>query len=110
MSLQKDGGSQELAALADRSQVIDPTHMIKDFGDTAALIETLDVVISCDSAPLHLSGALGKRAIAVLPHVAEWRWGRDGDRTPWYPSMTLVRQPKAGDWHAVFDVVKKALR
>jgi tetratricopeptide (TPR) repeat protein len=110
VSLQKDGGGQELAALDDRSQVIDPTHMINDFGDTAALIETLDVVISCDSAPLHLSGALGKRTIAVLPHVAEWRWGRDGDTTPWYPSMTLVRQPKAGDWHAVFDVVKKALR
>jgi len=110
VSLQKEGGAQELADLVDASQVIDLTHMIKDFGDTAALIETLDVVVSCDSAPLHLSGALGKRTIAVLPHVAEWRWGRNEDTSPWYPSMTLVRQPEIGDWHAVFDVVKRALR
>lgn len=110
VSLQKEGGEQELAVLDDGKQVIDPTHMIKSFGDTAALIETLDVVVSCDSAPLHLSGALGKPTIAVLPHVAEWRWGQDGDTSPWYPSMTLVRQSEAGDWRAVFDVVKKALK
>ncbi len=110
VSLQKEGGESELAALGDSTRIIDPTRLIEDFADTAALIETLDVVVSCDSAPLHLAGALGKPTIAVLPHVAEWRWGRDRDASLWYPSMTLVRQPKPGDWDAVFDQVKKLLR
>lgn len=109
VSLQKEGGADELADLDDNKQIIDPTSMVEDFADTPALIETLDVVVSCDSAPLHLSGALGKKTIAVLPHVAEWRWGMDADTSPWYPSMTLVRQHVAGDWSTVFEAVNKIL-
>lgn len=110
VSLQKEGGADELAALGDTRQIIDPTCMIEDFADTAALIETLDVIVSCDSAPLHLAGALGKPTIAVLPHVAEWRWATDGDTSAWYPSMMLVRQSVAGDWDVVFDQVKELIR
>lgn len=103
VSLQKDGGAAEIATLPGAEKIIDPTAQLADFADTAALIGQLDMVVSCDSAPLHLAGALGAEGIAVLPHVAEWRWGADGERSPWYPSLTLIRQPDFGDWGAVFD-------
>ena len=109
VSLQKDGGAEEIAMLADAAMVIDPTADIDDFADSAALIGQLDAVVSCDSAPLHLAGALGVSCYAVLPHVAEWRWGEAGDRSPWYPTMTLIRQPAFGDWETVFTRVAEIL-
>lgn len=105
VSLQKENAADELAALSPEQKIIDPTAEIEDFGDTAGLMKQLDLVVSCDSAPLHLAGALGCPSIAVLPHVAEWRWGLDGETTPWYPGMTLIRQPAFGDWESVFSEV-----
>lgn len=109
ISLQKDVGADEIARTPGAGGIIDPTAEIEDFADTAAILSHLDVVVSCDSAPLHLAGALGVKTIAVLPHVAEWRWGRDGDTSPWYPSMTLVRQPAFGDWAGAFERVRALL-
>ncbi|WP_061146949.1 tetratricopeptide repeat protein [Caballeronia arvi] len=70
----------------------------RDFADTAGLVEHLDLVISVDSSPLHLAGALGKPAWAILPAAPEWRWGLHGDRTEWYPEMRLYRQQTLHDW------------
>ena len=109
VSLQKEGGADELASVPGAARIIDPMAEIDDFADTAALMGALDGVVSCDSAPLHLAGALGVRAFAVLPSVAEWRWGQAGDKTPWYPAMTLVRQAQPGDWGGVFQSVKEKL-
>lgn len=109
VSLQKDNAADELAGLSSHQRVIDPTSDINDFSDTASLMMQLDAVVSCDSAPLHLAGALGRQTYAVLPHVAEWRWGVSGNTTPWYPSMTLVRQSDFGDWESVFRQVCKDL-
>ncbi|MEX2312255.1 MAG: tetratricopeptide repeat-containing glycosyltransferase family protein, partial [Rhodospirillales bacterium] len=109
VSLQIDGAAGELASMSDAAMVMDPTAHINDFGDSAALVGQLDAVVSCDSAPLHLAGALGAPCYAVLPHVAEWRWGRDGDRSPWYPTMTLIRQSSFGDWDSVFARVTKII-
>lgn len=109
VSLQKEGGMAELASVMGAEKIIDPSDQIGDFADTAALMTTLDAVVSCDSAPLHLAGALGITAFAALPHVAEWRWGQAGDATPWYPGMTLVRQPQFGDWAGVFAQVNALL-
>lgn len=105
ISLQKDNAADELASLSAGRRLVDPTGDIGDFGDTAALMMHLDAVVSCDSAPLHLAGALGARSLAVLPFVAEWRWGVSGDTTPWYSKMTLVRQDEPGDWDGVFGRV-----
>lgn len=102
ISLQKDNAADELARLSSHQRVIDPTDEIRNFGDTSGLMMQLDAVVSCDSAPLHLSGALGCRTYAVLPHVAEWRWGLSGETTPWYPSMRILRQFRFGDWEGVF--------
>ncbi len=103
VSLQKTGGADELATVPGAGKIIDPTAELNDFADTAALMMQLDAVVSCDSAPLHLAGALGVRSFAVLPHVAEWRWGQGSEETPWYPGMTLLRQPEPGNWEAVFE-------
>ncbi|NVK18057.1 MAG: tetratricopeptide repeat protein [Methylocystaceae bacterium] len=77
-----------------------------DFADTAALIEALDLVITCDSAVAHLAGAMGKPVWMVLPHAVDWRWGipsgYEGEKSVWYPTMTLYRQAVAGDWADVF--------
>lgn len=82
---------------------------IKDFDDTAAILTVADLLISVDSAPVHLAGALGRPAWVLLPFVPDWRWLLDRDDTPWYPSLRLFRQPSPGDWAAVMERVRDAL-
>lgn len=83
------------------------------FMDTAAILTQLDLVVTSDSALAHLAGALGVQTWLVLPHVSDWRWGVDAEKTPWYPSMRLFRQRDAGNWDEVFcrvaDAVKERL-
>lgn len=80
-----------------------------DFGDTAALIETLDLVICVDSAIAHLAGALGKPCWLALSYAGEWRWQLDRTDSPWYPTMRLFRQPSPGDWPAVVAQMGRSL-
>jgi Tfp pilus assembly protein PilF len=68
------------------------------FLDTAAIMSRLDLVVSVCTAPLHLAGALGRPAIALLKSVPDWRWGMRGDRTQWYPAMRLERQLPGEDF------------
>lgn len=82
---------------------------IKDFDDTAAILTVADLLISVDSAPVHLAGALGRPAWVLLPFVPDWRWLLDRDDTPWYPSLRLFRQNSPGDWGAVMEQVRDAL-
>lgn len=83
---------------------------IADFAELAALIETLDAVVSIDTGVAHLAGALGKPVYLMLPFRADWRWLRDRDDTPWYPNMRLFRQQKFGDWQSVIANVHAALQ
>ncbi|MEP1030507.1 MAG: glycosyltransferase family 9 protein, partial [Alphaproteobacteria bacterium] len=71
------------------------------FADTAAVVAGLDLVISADTAVLHLAGAMGRPAWGLLPFVPDWRWGLSGEATPWYDSLRLYRQPALGDWPSV---------
>ncbi|MBA5727448.1 glycosyltransferase [Bombella sp. TMW2.1889] len=71
--------------------VHDLMESVQDMADTAALMESLDVVISVDTAPLHLAGALGREVWLVSRWDACWRWGDQGERTPWYPTMRIFR-------------------
>jgi tetratricopeptide (TPR) repeat protein len=89
---------------------------IGDFADTAAIVDRLDAVVSIDTSIAHLTGALGKPLILMLPFAADWRWfapqaellrGIGSDASPWYPSARLVRQRAPGDWD---DVAQRAAR
>jgi hypothetical protein len=83
---------------------------LRDFRDTAALVGALDLVISVDTAPAHLAGALGKPVWILLPFSPDWRWLLGRDDSPWYPSARLFRQPRIGDWDAIVAQVAQALK
>ena len=85
------------------------TDVAGDFPNTAAAIECLDLVISVDSAMAHLTGALGKPVWTLLPFVPDWRWLLEREDTPWYPSMRLFRQSRAGDWQEVLERIAAAI-
>ena len=90
--------------------VIDLGPDLHHFGDTAALIANLDLVISIDTATAHLAGAMGKPVWVLLPYVPDWRWFPDRPDSPWYPTMRLYRQPERGDWQTPLAQVLKDLR
>ena len=69
-----------------------------DYDDTAALVAELDLVISVQTAVVHLCGALGKECWLVSPTTSQWRYAYPGDRTIWYPSVRIFRQKTLGDW------------
>jgi Flp pilus assembly protein TadD len=80
------------------------------FLDAAAAMESLDLVVTCDTSMAHLAGALGRPVWVALKRDSEWRWLRGRDDSPWYPTMRLFRQKTAGDWAGVFDAMVQALR
>jgi hypothetical protein len=74
------------------------------FADAAAVVNNLDLVISVDTSVAHLAGALGAPVWVLLPTCADWRWLREREDSPWYPSMRLFRQVRLGHWD---DVVQR---
>jgi ADP-heptose:LPS heptosyltransferase len=68
------------------------------FADTAAVMQNLDLIVSCDTSIAHLAGALGRPVWVVLKDVPDWRWLLDRPDSPWYPTMRLFRQRQRGDW------------
>ncbi|HYW06437.1 MAG TPA: glycosyltransferase family 9 protein, partial [Longimicrobium sp.] len=81
-----------------------------DAAATARVMKALDLVISVDSMPAHLAGALGVPVWTLLHARADWRWMEGRDDTPWYPTMRLLRQRDAGDWRPVIERVAAGLR
>lgn len=109
-SVQKGEASATAAAFADsHPNFIDLTDHIHDFGDTAALLDELDLLISIDTSVPHLAGALGKPVWLLTPSIAQWRWLLHRCDTPWYPSFRLFRQPAPEDWQPVIDQLQQAL-
>ena len=90
--------------------IVDLAPELTSFNETAAAMKNLDVIISIDSSPAHLAGALGCRVWTLLPFMPCWRWMLDGNTTPWYPSMRLFRQATIGDWSYVVKNLCQALR
>jgi len=88
----------------------DFTEDLHDFADTAALMESLDLVISVDTAVAHLAGALGKPVWVLNRFSTDFRWLQNRDDSPWYPSLRQFRQPTPGDWHSVISSARAALQ
>lgn len=112
LCLQKEIKNIDADLLASRRDIKYFGEELENFSDTAALIECVDIVVStCTSVP-HLSCAMGKPTWILLSHVPDWRWMLDRNDSPWYPSATLYRQEKIGDWPGVLkrvhaDLIKK---
>lgn len=102
ISLQKELRDADEATLGQRPDVLHFGEEIRDFADTAALCEMVDVVVSVDTSVAHLAGALGRPVWILLPFNPDWRWLLDRDNSPWYPSAKLYRQESPGDWNGVF--------
>jgi hypothetical protein len=81
-----------------------------DYDETAALVGALDLVISVQTALVHLSGALGKETWAVISAAPEWRYLASGDRMPWYPAVTLWRQSQLFKWDDTIEDIARRLR
>jgi ADP-heptose:LPS heptosyltransferase len=79
------------------------------FLDSAAIIKCLDLVVTSDTAVAHLAGALGARVWVALSAAPDWRWMFGRDDSPWYPTMRLFRQRRAGDWQQVFEDIVREL-
>jgi tetratricopeptide (TPR) repeat protein len=103
ISLQKGFGAQQLASLPAVESLGEDFDSGPDaFLDSAAVMQSLDLVITLDSALAHLAGALGRPVWVALKQVPDWRWFLGRSDSPWYPSMTLFRQTTDGDWAGVF--------
>lgn len=105
ISLQKGEAAEQIAELPAAISLRDGSSRDRDLAETAALIATLDLVISTDTSIAHLAGAMGKSVWILLPHIADWRWMENIETTPWYPTARLFRQQKRGDWHGVLNRV-----
>jgi len=90
--------------------IVNLAEDLTDFGETAAVIAGLDLVIAADTAVAHLAGSLGKPVWLLLAYASDWRWMLDREDTPWYPSMRIFRQKRPGEWGDVMERVASELR
>jgi tetratricopeptide repeat protein len=86
----------------------DLSSEIEDFYSSAVLMNEMDLIISIDSAPVHLAGGLGKPVWLMLKYSSDWRWMSDNDYNPWYPTMRVFRQEKPDSWHEVSKKLEQA--
>ena len=110
VSIQKGAGSEQCRTEHNLNFVAgqETVNQSMDFRDTAAVLANCDLLISSDSAVVHLAGAMGIPTWLALRWIPEWRWGLEGDRTAWYDSVRLFRQPRDGDWNAVIKAMVAA--
>lgn len=103
-------GSKDLQAIGAGALVTDMAPMIRDFADTAAIIDKLDLVVSVDTAVLHLAGAMGKKAIGLMPFMPAWQWcPRKGSRATWYNSVELLWPGEPNSWSGMIRTVQHIL-
>ena len=108
--LQKDIRPEDQPILESLGQLHCHQDDLKDFADTAALIQEMDVVISVCTSVAHLAGALGHKTWVLLPYSADYRWMLNEKDSPWYPSIELIRSEKIGDWSDVVRQITQQLK
>ncbi len=110
IGLQKGPAAAQSQQVPMTGQIENLGGQLRDFADTAALIENLDLIISVDTSVAHLAGAMGKPVWVLLPFVPDWRWMAEGEESPWYPTMRLFRQSRIGQWEAVIERIRQELQ
>lgn len=101
--LQKEFRDADAALLSTQPHIANWSAQLHDFGETAALVERMDWVISVDTSVAHLAAAMGKPVWLLLPFSPDWRWIVGRNDSPWYPGMRLYRQTSTGDWAGVLE-------
>jgi hypothetical protein len=109
ISLQKGPAAEQLSSFNGAVFIWDGSSRDRDLAETAALVATLDLVITTDTCIAHLAGAMARPVWILLPHLGDWRWMQQVETTPWYPTARLLRQPAPGDWASVLDRALAAL-
>ncbi len=110
ISLQKYHGLEQLAAAEFRIETPELDAGPDGFVDTAAVMQSLDLIVTSDTSVAHLAGAMGRPVWLALQHVPDWRWLLTGEDCAWYPTMRLFRQTARGDWSGVFARMAEQLR
>jgi hypothetical protein len=109
ISLQKGQAAEQLAALTGEVFIWDGSSGDRELAETAALLATLDLVVTTDTCIAHLAGAMGKPLWILLAKLGDWRWMQEIETTPWYPTARLFRQSEAGDWTGVIRRIMEEL-
>jgi len=104
-SLQKGPGIEQIKNWPEDMELINIGQKFEDFTDTAAAIENMDLTISVDTSVIHLAGAMGKTAWALIPYESDWRWMLNRQDSLWYPTIRLFRQKQYGNWEELFHRV-----
>lgn len=108
-AVQHDINPSDLRAFDD-SEVVHFGDRVKSMQDTAAIMHHMDLIVSVDTASLHLAGSLGKPALGLIPFHPDWRWGMEKETTAWYSNVKLLRQKQRGDWTDVLARVTETLK
>lgn len=108
-SLQVGPRAKDLEAIGIEKLVPDLSSKLIAWGVTAAVLKSLDALVTCDTAVAHLAGALGIKTYLLLCKLSDWRWLLKREDTPWYPSVRLVRQKRLGEWNAPMALVVQKL-
>jgi Glycosyltransferase family 9 (heptosyltransferase) len=109
LSIQKGPAALQTAGPPAGMSLVSLSDEIADFEDTAAILNVADLLVSVDSSPVHLAGALGRPAWVMLPMVPDWRWLLGRNDTPWYPTVRLFRQKSRGVWGDVMEAMAAEL-
>jgi tetratricopeptide (TPR) repeat protein len=109
VSLQHDVREEDAPLLNAHKNVLQLKQKFRDFADTAGAIASLDAIIAVDTAVAHLAGAMAKPLFLLLPFAADFRWLRERQDSPWYPTARLYRQPSFGDWDSVIELLRHDL-